>query len=124
MARFSLSWPEGAGIIWLGRYSSRQAFVKKKTDYFRRSTKYTQRCDPGLSYATQLLTQISDSKIFTLTKGDNVRLATFNADGATLVAERIDVAGAVERYLRLALVRLGGAGTVTFWLTVARGINL
>jgi hypothetical protein len=51
-------------------------------------------------------------------------IATFNADGATLVAERIDVAGAVEQYLRLALVRLGGAGTVTFWLTVARGINL
>ena len=57
--------------------------------------------------------------------GDNyASIATFNADGATLVAERIDVAGAVERYLRLAIVRLGGAGTVSAWLTVARGLDL
>jgi hypothetical protein len=53
-----------------------------------------------------------------------VSIATFNADGATLVAERIDVAGAVERYLRLAIVRLGGAGTVSAWLTVARGLDI
>ena len=51
-------------------------------------------------------------------------IAQFTADGATLVTERIDVAGAVEQYLRLAIVRLGAAGDVTVWLTVARGLDL
>ena len=53
-----------------------------------------------------------------------VSIATFVANGALLAAERIDVAGAVERYLRLAIVRLGAPGTVSVWVTVARGLDL
>ena len=48
--------------------------------------------------------------------------ATFTADGSALTSERIDVAGAVERYVRLNAVRT--AGTCTAWVTMARGINL
>ena len=49
-------------------------------------------------------------------------VATFTADGSALVAERIDVAGAVERYIRFVGTRT--AGTATVWCTIARGINL
>lgn len=51
-------------------------------------------------------------------------IAQFTADGSAVASERIDVAGAVERYLRLAIVRTGGAGSCSVWVTVARGINL
>jgi hypothetical protein len=51
-------------------------------------------------------------------------IATFDAIGDSLEVERIDVAGAVERYLRLAIVRTGGAGSVSAWVTVARGLIL
>ena len=49
-------------------------------------------------------------------------VATFTADASVITAERIDVAGAVERYIRLNAVRTGG--TCTVWCTLARGINL
>ena len=53
-----------------------------------------------------------------------VSIATFVADGSAVTAERIDVAGAVERYLRLAIALTGGAGTVSVWCMVARGLDL
>jgi hypothetical protein len=49
-------------------------------------------------------------------------VATFTADGTALAAERIDVAGAVERYMRVVGTRT--SGNVTFWCTVARGHDL
>ena len=51
-----------------------------------------------------------------------VSIATFTADGTAVAAERIDVAGAVERYLRVVATRTGG--NVTFWCSVARGLDL
>ena len=51
-------------------------------------------------------------------------IATFDAIGDSLEVERIDVAGAVEQYLRLAIVRTGGAGSCSVWVTVARGLDL
>ena len=56
-----------------------------------------------------------------------VSIGTFVLDGSVIGSERLVVTaagGAVERYLRLAIVRVGGAGTVTAWVTAARGINL
>ena len=49
-------------------------------------------------------------------------VATFDAIGDIVEVERIDVAGAVERYIRINAQR--AAGDVTFWCTVARGIDL
>lgn len=49
-------------------------------------------------------------------------IATFDAIGDGVEAERIDVAGAVKQYLRINAVRV--SGTLTFWCTVARGIDV
>ena len=49
-------------------------------------------------------------------------IVTFNADGTAVLAERIDVAGNIKQWLRINAQRT--AGNVTFWCTVARGINL
>ena len=49
-------------------------------------------------------------------------VATFTAIGDILEAERIDVAGAVARYIRLNAERTGGTCTAT--ITIARGIDL
>jgi hypothetical protein len=54
-------------------------------------------------------------------------IGQFVLDGSVLGSERLIVTaagGAVERYLRLAIVRTGGAGTVTAWVTVARGLPI
>ena len=57
--------------------------------------------------------------------GDNyASILRFDATGDILESERYDVAGAVERYLRLAIVRTGGAGSCSVWVTVARGLDL
>ncbi len=49
-------------------------------------------------------------------------IATFDAIGDAVEAERIDVSGNVEQYLRILATK--SSGTLTFWCTVARGINL
>lgn len=56
-----------------------------------------------------------------------VSIGTFVLDGSVIGSEQLIVtaaAGAVERYLRAAIVREGVAGSVTAWITVARNINL
>ena len=48
-------------------------------------------------------------------------------DGSAVGSERLVVTAAgaaVERYLRLAVVRLAGAGNITAWVTVARGLPI
>ena len=49
-------------------------------------------------------------------------VATFDSVGGAVESERIDVAGAVEQYVRFHAVRTGG--TCTVWVTLARGIDL
>ncbi len=47
--------------------------------------------------------------------------------GAVIGSERFEVVApgvAVERYLRLAVVRTAGAGNITLWVTVARGLPI
>jgi hypothetical protein len=54
-------------------------------------------------------------------------IGQFVLDGSVVGSERLIVTaagGAVERYLRLAIVRVGGAGTVTAWVTAARGLPI
>ena len=56
-----------------------------------------------------------------------VSIGTFVLDGSVVGSERLIVTaagGAVERYLRLAIVRVGGVGTVTAWVTAARGLPI
>jgi len=48
----------------------------------------------------------------------------FSLTGAAIGSEKMAVAGAVEQYLRIALVRDNGAGNITFYVTLARGIDL
>jgi hypothetical protein len=49
-------------------------------------------------------------------------VATFVSTAAAVSAERLDVAGAVARYIRFKAVRTAGACRV--WCTIARGIDL
>ena len=54
-------------------------------------------------------------------------IGQFVLDGSVVGSERLVVTAAgaaVERYLRLAIVRTGAAGTVTAWVTVARGLPI
>jgi hypothetical protein len=54
-------------------------------------------------------------------------IGQFTANGAAVGSERkviIAAGAAVEQYLRLAIVRVGGVGTVTAWVTVARGLQI
>lgn len=54
-------------------------------------------------------------------------IGQFVLDGSAVGSEQLVVTAAgagVERYLRVAIVRTGGAGTVTAWITVSRNLNL
>ena len=51
-------------------------------------------------------------------------VVTFVSTGGALASERIDHAGAIKRWLRVKLTRAVAVGTVTCWITVARGLDL
>jgi len=47
-------------------------------------------------------------------------LITFSADGSVIVGEQATVAGNVDKWLRVLLTRVGGAGSLTAWVAIAR----